>query len=436
MRNTTMLLLFTGLLLIAGLTLWPRGKGWAITDGWVVEYEIEVPAYYGFDFFASGVQGVETPQSRLEKLVTQWSTDHADLAPLPGVELARLSIGQPMPEVSPSGQVDNFFVHRAQASLLFMSEDAELLNELLDLLRDPGAGLPPLNGEIRKYNKSWIVQAKNPKLYEPRTFTVDGREFHFPQDFPGDVADSQLAGQLPDPAEKHQRSSMLYYNLLTESERQLTGAGLLTRLDFRDGRLSVTTLHDDERFRQLALAPDLRLGLQMGGTYSADGTPKAPESEEFYLDALYQVLRERSSNHEEDYESLQVWGLEYLLFPQERFEPGQPAENYRVTDADRKHALAMAERYRAAFEAAFPGYADLRLEDGSRAVSVGGGGQLESARLGAPINEQPRYSLSLTLRGPKVEEAAKIKAVLDTVEPGATSFSWRLRDETMRKTGH
>ncbi len=435
--KSTLLIIFVGLLTVAGLTLWPRGNGWAVTDGWIVEYEIEVPAYYGFDFVASGVQGVESPQSQLEQLVRDWSAEHANAAPAEGVGLAELNVHQPMPQTNGKDPgLFNFFVHRAPVTLTFRSDDEELLDELLALLRSPGEGLPGLQGEVKKYSKTWYVREKYPQIYEERTLTVDGRELHFPRDFPGNIEDSMLAGMLPDPQATKDRSSMLYYNLLTDAERELTGAGLLTRLEVKDGQLSVTTIEEDTRYRELRLPADLRLGIQMGGGYNADGTPQPPDSNEFYLDALYQFLRERSANHQEDYETVQVWGLEYLLFPRERFEPGQPAQSYRVTEADRSHALALAARYSEAFSAAFPGYAELRLEDGNRAVSAGAGGQLESARLGMPITEQPHYSFTVILRGPEALEAEKIKAVLDQVDPGATSFSWRLRDDTMRRSGH
>ncbi|MCC7479512.1 hypothetical protein IT575_13790 [bacterium] len=419
MRNTTMLLLLAGLLTVAGLTLWPRGNGWAVTDGWIVEYEIEVPAYYG----PGGSESpVDAPAELLSAAVSKWAAENRiEGRPTAAIEVA------PKPFLPGNG-----FVRGATVKITLPSESDKLLAQLLEFVHAPGAGLPAATGEVRRYSKQWYFQEKYPQLFEQREIEINGKAYIFPRDFnrkPDIDALNMLCGFMPQPGKA---ARFYYYNLLAPETLAETGLGSIVRMDVaaEDMVVRLKTVRQADPFAPGELAKGHVNGL--GSTFGQPGW-----TDEDFADALIQELRLTPLITPAMTErKLEVTQLKYLLFPLQRYQPGQPAATYQVSEEDKKQALAVWGRYNSALSAFLRSHPEFEPLIQSRLGQKAYGDQMAelsyeqlTAQVRGAAPPLPRSTFSVELyREASAEQVAALKEALDKVVPDAVSFQWTLAE--------
>ncbi len=450
MRNTTLMLLLAGLLTVAGLTLWPRGNGWAVTDGWIVEYEIEVPAYYDFDYGVNGAKDPTAPQDRLEQLVADWNEAHKDKAQLPGQPLATLKV---MPAAKDS---DEPLLKRATAQLSFASDDQALLDELTELLRNPGEGLPQMIGVPLRYSRTWYANEKYPERYEPREIVIDGKPYSFPTDFESEdelenfrdtvLPHAQNFGGLGEnKLDKETRPAMLYYNLLSKRTIQKTGAGmvLLMSVDSQD-RILLDTLVRDDPFAEFALRE-----CQAQGLNAIPGKGMTLEECLGLMRHGLEVVRRQTTKSGR---AIEVYQFTCLAYPTVSFELGQGAGKYTPSVSESLRAKQQSDRYLQAVNSWLAEHQELRIPDqvwssegdppkpvperhvaarpvyGSIRTFVPGANNSPEELAAAIV---PVVAIQVEMHGLSSEDRVSLRSALESVAGSQQVIEWRLSDQKL-----
>jgi hypothetical protein len=129
-----------------------------------------------------------------------------------------------------------------------------------------------------------------------------------------------------------------------------------------------------------------------------------------------------------------VYELKYLLFPQQRYQPGQPAEGYSVGDEDIKQAKEKWQAYAVALAQVLTSNPDIMAVISDYRGMLGDGDlmtrrsyeELRALASGGD-SDRPRSTFSVKLKDEATaEQRARLKAALDVVDPEAVSFEWQL----------
>jgi len=159
------LLLGALVLLALAILLFPRQSSWAMSEGHLIELEVE----FETQFTGTALDANDHPLLVLEDIVNDWAAN--DISVL-GSDF------QPKVRITSIHCTQGMYTARIQVDVF--SADQDQLSVLIKVLTD----LPGLVSIPKTYSQRWYYHEKYPTSYYPgRRFIINGTPYQYPQDF-------------------------------------------------------------------------------------------------------------------------------------------------------------------------------------------------------------------------------------------------------------